>query len=479
MLCENFAYPSLLRFFEEISAIPRPSYHEQGIADYLVDFARSRGLSVYRDGLNNVLINMPATEGREETPAVLLQGHTDMVCEKNEGCEHDFLRDRLKLYEKDGWIRAEGTTLGADNGVAVAVMLAILDGACESHGPIQCLFTASEEVGLDGASGFDYSLIYAERMLNMDSADESLIIAGCAGGLRSTVTLPVTRENMVGQTVKIRIGGLAGGHSGEDIHRGRANANKLMGRVLDRIFTSLYDARLISVCGGTKENAIPREATAFIRVANYDTVAALCDEMRGVISSELCIDDRSFFLTSQVLECDMSPMTKDCGDKVVFLMFTVGNGVFEMNRSLPDVVEYSRNLGIVNTEVDHVCFTLNSRSAQESRLDCSVSEIDAYARILGGVSNHYNRYPGWEYSEDSAIRGDYTRAYRALYGHKPSVEVIHAGLECGIIKKFLPNMDMISCGPVILNLHSPDEALKIDSFESFFAVVCKVVADMK
>ena len=479
MICKNFAYPELLRYFEEISAIPRPSYHEQAIADYLVAFAKARGLECYRDEFNNVLINMEATEGKEGVTPLLLQGHTDMVCEKNTGVEHDFLKDPLRLYEKDGWIRAEGTTLGADNGVAVAAMLAVLDGACDSHGPIQCLFTASEEVGLDGASGFDYSRIYAKKMLNMDSADESLIIAGCAGGLRSTITLPISREPFSGEVMEIRIGGLAGGHSGEDIHRGRANANKLMGRVLDRLFSELPDARLISVRGGTKENAIPREAFALISCNNAEGVTALCEELRKVISAELCGDDRGLFLTVGRGERELSPMTRESVERVVFLIFTMPNGVFEMNRVLPDVVEYSRNLGLVSTDGDSLCVTVNSRSAEESRLDLSVSEIDAYARQLGGVSEHYNRYPGWEYAPVSDIREDYIRAYKAIFGDEPTVEVIHAGLECGIIKKFLPELDMLSCGPVVLDLHSPDEALNTASFERFFTVIRKVISDMK
>ena len=479
MVCKDFAYPKLLHFFEEISSIPRPSYHEKAIADYLVSFAECRGLECYRDELNNVLINLPATEGREDTAPLLLQGHTDMVCEKNSGVIHDFLKDPLKLYEKDGWIRAEGTTLGADNGDAVAVMLAVLDEACDSHGPIQCLFTASEEVGLEGATGFDYSRIYATKMLNMDSADESLIIAGCAGGLRSAVTFPVIREIAEGEVLEIRIGGLAGGHSGEDINRGRANANKLMGRVLNRIFSEITDARLICVDGGTKENAIPREASALIITKDKEGAAVLCGELRSVIASELCGDDREFFLTVGAGESDLLPLTRECSDRVIFFVFTVANGVFEMNCELPEVVEYSRNLGIVQTEKDSVCVTLNSRSAQESRLDLSVEEIDAYARLLGGVSDHYNRYPGWEYAPDSAIREDYTGAYKTLFGEEPRVEVIHAGLECGIIRKYLPSMDMLSCGPVVINLHSPDEAMNLASFEKFFAVICKVITNMK
>lgn len=478
MLCENFAYPKLLKYFEEISAIPRPSYHEKGIADYLVAFAETHGLECYRDGLNNVLIDLPATEGKEGSEPLLLQGHTDMVCEKNNGVEHDFLAEPLRLYVKDGWLRAEGTTLGADNGVAVASMLAILDGACDSHGAIQCLFTASEEVGLDGAKGFDYSRIVARKMINMDSADESLIIAGCAGGLRSTVTLPVEREAADGVALRISIGGLAGGHSGEDIHRGRANANKLIGRVLNRIFTEFAEARLVCVNGGTKENAIPREATACVLVKDPMAVTVLCERVADEIRAELCGDDSAFFLTVEPCETGLMPMNRESGDKVVFLILTLANGVFEMNHALPELVEYSRNLGICETEDKSFCATVNTRSASDSRIDLSVCELDAYAKVLGGVSEHYSRYPGWEFAKVSAIREDYTKAYAALYGKAPTVEVIHAGLECGIIKKAVPDMDMISCGPVVLNLHSPDEALNIASFERFFTVILKVISEL-
>ena len=232
MLSENFAYPSVMRYFEEISAIPRASYKEERIADYLVAFAEKRGLSYYRDEVHNVLIECPATPDRVDHAPVLLQGHTDMVCEKNEGIAHDFDRDPLELYEENGWIRARGTTLGADNGIAVAMMLALLDGAAESHPALQCLFTSSEEVGMDGAMAFDYGRIRARRMINMDSADESCIIAGCAGGLRSQITRPLTRTTREGTVLRLRIRGLFGGHSGEDIHRGLANANRLVGRIL-------------------------------------------------------------------------------------------------------------------------------------------------------------------------------------------------------------------------------------------------------
>ena len=264
MLCKDFAYRGLVNYFEEISAIPRPSFHEERIADYLCALAEERGLEYYRDEIHNVFIKLPASEGREGEDAVLLQGHTDMVCEKNSDVEHDFLNEGIKLLEKDGWLRADGTTLGADNGVAVAAMLYILDGAegnLPSHPPIECLFTVSEEVGLEGANGFDYSRVSATRMINMDSADESEIIAGCAGGVRSIMsirpTLDPAPENA--RALCVFVSGLAGGHSGEDINRGRANANKLLGRILLSA-SKQADFRLVRIEGGSKDNAIPREA---------------------------------------------------------------------------------------------------------------------------------------------------------------------------------------------------------------------------
>ncbi len=475
MLTENFAYPKLLKYFEDISAIPRPSYHEEKIADYLEDFAKERGLEYYRDALGNVLIELPATEGRENTPPILLQGHTDMVCEKNEGVDHDFFKDPLHLYLKDGWIRAEGTTLGADNGVAVAAMLAVLDGAAESHGRIQCLFTVSEEVGLDGVKGFDHSRIYARRMINMDSADESMIIVGCAGGLRSNVMLPIERSASEGEGFCVQIGGLFGGHSGEDIHRGRANAIKLMGRVLYRMSAADDSLRLLCVDGGTKENAIPRECRARGICRDPESLKTLIRDIEAEIKGELCNDDRDFFLKISFLPVNGSPMTEASTERVIFFLSTCANGVIEMSRELDGIVEYSRNLGIVKTDETLFEAVVNSRSARDSQIDLSASELDAYGSLLGGRAEHYNRYTGWTYSADSEIRAEYSRAYAELFGKEPHTEVIHAGLECGIIKEAIPDMDIISCGPVVVDLHSPDEALDIASFERFFSVILRVL----
>lgn len=479
MLSNNFAYKGLMNFFEEISAIPRASYKEEKIADYLCDFARTRGLDFYRDKANNVLINAPATAGCEGREALLLQGHTDMVCEKNEGVDHDFDTQGLDLYEEDGWIRARGTTLGADNGVAVAVMLYVLDGGVERHGPLQCLFTASEEVGLDGVKAFDYSKIYARKMINMDSADESLIIAGCAGGQRSSVKFDVRAEKRVAPFVaKISIKGLAGGHSGEDIDKGRANANKLMGRALDSLMNDqAIGMRLVSVHGGTKDNAIPRECEAVVAVNDLDALKASACALETVLRHGISANDRGLCVsvTPMSENAEIEYICRDDATKLVFFMHCVGVGVFDMNHDIDGLVEWSRNLGVVKCDPTGAEMILSSRSSFESRIDESEAELDSFARILGAKATHYNRYPGWNFAPKSELRERYVKAFELVTGNKCEVTVIHAGLECGFISEAVPEMDILSCGPVVLDLHSPDERLNKASFERFFTVIKKVI----
>lgn len=477
MLSNNFAYPQLMRFFCEISDIPRSSYKEDKIADYLCEFARTRGLEYYCDSVNNVLINAPATKGCENRPALLLQGHTDMVCEKNDGVEHDFDTEGLELYEEDGWIRARGTTLGADNGVAVAVMLCVLDGGVASHGPLQCLFTASEEVGLDGVKSFDYSRIYARRMINMDSADESVLIAGCAGGLRSSVTFDVKPQTVTAPyVVAIKLKGLFGGHSGEDIDKGRANANKLMGRVLEGIFAD-YSAHLVSIYGGTKDNAIPRECEAVIAVDDIDALNDKVSVLQTSLQEGIAKDDRNMSLELSIIgeNTDVSVMDSQTAEKIIFLMRVVDNGIFEMNNDILGLVEWSRNLGIVKCDINGAELVFSSRSSYESRLDTSAAELDTYARLLDAKVRHYNRYPGWNYAKKSEIREAYISAFKELFGKAPEVTVIHAGLECGFISQAVPDMDIVSCGAVVRDLHSPDERLEKASFERFYSVIKRVL----
>ncbi len=473
-LCENFEFPRLMKYFEEISAIPRASYKEEKIADYLCEFAKSHGYEYYRDSTNNVLINAAATEGCEHYAPLLLQGHTDMVCEKNAGVLHDFDSEGLELYEEDGYIKARGTTLGADDGVAVAVMLYVLDGGVCRHGALQCLFTASEEVGLDGVKAFDYSKIFARKMINMDSAEERQIIAGCAGGQRTSMTFSPATVSHKAQAIRICIKGLFGGHSGEDINKGRANANKLMGHVLYELLGD--GVRLVSVCGGTKDNAIPRECEALLLADDVQSVENKICKVRKEISAGLSADDSHFELSvslegEQTLEC----IDEATANAVVFIMHTVDNGIFDMNHNIEGIVEWSRNLGIVKCVANGGELVFSTRSSYEERLDFSEAQLDNYAGLLGAGIRHYNRYPGWNYAPSSEIRDDYIKAFEFLYGEKPEVTVIHAGLECGFISEAVAGMDIISCGANVFDLHSPDERMEKASFERFFKVIKKVI----
>ncbi len=458
---------AVFRYFEKISAIPRASYHEEKIADYLVEFATRRGLNCYRDNLHNVLIDLPATPGWQSKPAILLQGHTDMVCEKNSDTVHDFSKDPLKLYVDGGFLRAKGTTLGADNGIAVAMMLAVLNGEISEHPAIQCLFTTAEEVGLNGAHGFDYSRIFARRMLNLDSEELGVVTAGCAGGVRTDLTMTPTTEPFHGECVRVFIEGLAGGHSGENINSGRANANKVMGRLLAALRREM-PVWLVSANGGSKDNAIPRECEVLLSVQNGDSAIVTLTETAALVAKELSGDDRNFKFTAESAFHDAEMLTLYDSDRMIALVASVQNGVREMNHSVKGLVECSRNLGIWETDTEHVKLVLSTRSGMESRLDASTDELDALARSLGLAARHYSRYPGWDFAKRSPVREKYLAAYRAVTGEDARVNVIHAGLECGIISSNLPEMDMISIGPSMRDIHSPDEALDLSSVEVFW-----------
>ena len=476
MFAEGFKYRGLMDYFEKISAIPRATFEEEKIAQYICDFANERGLFCIKDDYNNVFVRLPASVGREGEDAILLQGHTDMVCEKNAGVEHDFSKDGIELYESNGFLRAKGTTLGADNGVAVAIMLYILDGAeglLESHPTIECLFTASEEKGLVGAGKFDYSVVTATKMINMDSADEGEIIVGCAGGQRSELHFSAITDICTMPTLKISVKGLFGGHSGEDINKGRANANKLMGRVLNEI-SKRYDIRLISLFGGSKDNAISRECEAVIAVDEPEKVFELCAELEKDIKNEIISDDSGFCLCVEYWKNENS-VSFNLVDtkKIIFFLATVADGTFKYCDGLSSVVEYSRNLGIVEADSKSasVVFVFMVRSAKDSQIKASSSEFDAYAAQLGFEHKIVSSYSGWDGSFDSPLCKRYADCYKEIFGRECRVNVIHAGLECGIIKKSCPKLDIISCGAMVLDLHSPDESLNIASFERFFTVI--------
>ena len=465
----------MFHYFEEISAIPRGSGNEKGIADHLVAFAEERGLWCYRDEANNVFIKKAATAGREKDAPVLLQGHTDMVCEKLPEVKHDFLVDPLKLYVENGWLKAKGTTLGADDGVAVAAMMAILDGAVASHPALECLFTTSEETGMDGAVAFDFSLVSARRLLNLDSADEALVVCGCAGGVRSEILLNGAKTPAEGKTVAITVSGLCGGHSGEDIHLGLANANRLVARILLALSAEL-DLRICSVNGGSKDNAIPRDCTATVVIGDVDRAFEMVYAEAERISCELADADSGFSCSICI-----------CDDEVAFdadfsarLLAAVSNapcGVIEMSRDADGLVEWSSNLGVIATDENGVSLTFQSRSTMEARLDHITRVIEALAKACGGSARHHGRYSGWNYEKNSPLRDRYISAYRELFGGEAKPVIIHAGLECGLIRAKIPDMDMISIGPENIGLHSPSERLNIASAERFWQLLEKILSE--
>lgn len=474
-LIQNRKPASVFRFFEDLCAIPHPSYHEEKIADYLCAFAAERRLECYRDSLHNVLIKKPATPDRVNAAPLMFQGHTDMVCVKTADSTIDFMKEGLSLYVDGDFLRAKGTTLGADDGIAVAIMLALLDGELSSHPALECLFTAAEEVGLDGAEGFDYSKISARKMVNMDSEDLGIITAGCAGGLRSTLTKVCESVPFVGECLTVTVKGLFGGHSGVDICSGRANANKLMGRLFAKWQKNEDEAHLISLNGGSKDNAIASICQAVIATADAQKTTALLQKTAEEIATELVGYDKGFVVTVEPTQAPEVMFSAVDSAQLIAILAAVDNGVKEMNYNIKGLPEWSRNLGVITTKDNTVELTFSSRSAIESRLDASIDELDVFARITGCTTKHYSRYPGWDYAPVSALRDLYARAYREITGKDATVDVIHAGLECGIIVSKLPDLDVISVGPDMRDVHSPDERLNLSSVETFWQTIEKLI----
>ena len=480
---------SVLSFFEDICAIPHVSGDEKAIADYIEQFAKTRGLSCYRDSVHNVFIKLPATKGHESAPAVMMQGHTDMVGEKTADSTHNFATDGLRLrVDAEGWISATDTTLGGDDGIAVAMMLAILDNPPEPHPAIECLFTVSEETGLEGAWAFDPAAAgaTAHTMINLDSEAEGVLTAGCSGGMRTDITLPVTCEPAEGVAVKVTLDGFTGGHSGVEIHEGHTNAIKAMGRIL-RALTEPYDFSLISVSGGGKDNAIPRDCsvTVDLRDATHAEaflrdVTAEAEKLRS--EPNMIPADKVFTCTAEILSETPALCMDDKATHAILSMLTlVRDGVLSMSAHVKGLVAHSRNLGIVKTLTDGegkptaVKFSMSTRSASNNHLDDSERELSALAAVLGGEATHRARYPGWDYAPVSPLRDLWTKVSEETYGITPRVEVIHAGLECGILCDKLGEMDIISVGPAMKDIHTPREMLSIPSVERTYALVCKTL----
>ncbi len=463
----------VFNIFEEISKIPRGSGNESEIAAFILDYAKDRGIEGDIDSLGNVFLRKPARAGFEHLDTVLLQGHTDMVCEKNSDVEHDFTKDPLKLFYRDGYIGAEGTTLGADNGIAVAYMLALLDeDTCPA---LEMLFTVCEETGLEGARGFDTDKITAKKMINLDSEEDMTVTAGCAGGHRTEAEFPYSTDGEA-CAYRLAVKGLMGGHSGADINSGRVSAVNLMARLLAALFTECGISLIDITCAG-KDNAIARECYATVGIdGNEKSVIEAVLHFEENVKKELCELDAGFSVTLEDLECKMPKLCECDAAKILGFMCGVRTGVLKMSNDISGLVEFSRNLGIVSTKDNKIAFSFSTRSSLEAQLDMSQHELDLVGGAMGAQISHHSRYPGWEYAPKSALREDYIGAYERLFGEKPTVGVIHAGLECGIISsKTGGRLDIISVGPNLYDIHSPGERADVASCEKIYDCLLEIL----
>ena len=454
----------VFRFFEEICRIPHGSHNTRAISEYLVRFARERGLRWRRDEANNVIIWKDASPGYEKAPTVMIQGHTDMVCEKEPDCARDMEREGLELFVEGDTVGARGTTLGGDDGIAVAIALAVLDDDSIPHGPLECLFTVDEEVGMLGARALDASDLKASCLMNIDSEAEGVLTVSCAGSTRAVCTLPISREAFSGTTLRLRVGGLLGGHSGEEIHKGRANANILLGRSLRRIELAT-GTRLIRVRGGSKDNAIPRQAEALLAAEDPEAARAAAAALQELLRGEFRVTDPEVTLLLEEAEAESGelPLTAESSRRVISFLFCAPNGVQVMSPEVPGLVQTSLNLGQACTEEESFTARFMVRSSVNSQKDETTEKVAALTEVLGGSVQIPAAYSAWEYRADSPLRDTMIEAFRAVYGREPKIEALHAGLECGILSGKMPWLDCISFGPDLSDIHTPAERLHIAS----------------
>lgn len=469
-------------YFEQLCGIPHGSYNTKAISDYCVGVAQTLGLKVRQDELNNVVIFKPASPGYENLPTLMIQGHLDMVCEKNAEVDFDFMTEGLNLYTEDGYVKAKGTTLGGDDGIAVAYGLAILEDNTLCHPALEVVFTTEEEVGMEGVAGLDVSDLQAAYLLNLDSEDEGHILAGCAGGLKSTVTFQVSRQPQEGFVVDLKIKGLAGGHSGTEINKGRANANILMGRLLFELHKQL-NYGIIQLHGGLKDNAIPREAFAALVVHPEEGVLVkeIVNDFQRMVENEFYYTDPDVEVQCEIHEQETvaEAFSMMLMEKVIFMLMEAPNGVQTMSGALPGLVESSLNLGIVITEETQVKFCFAVRSAIDSLKVYISDKLRYLAELFGGDYNISGLYPEWSYKKDSKLRDLLIGVYEEMYHETPVVETIHAGLECGLLLEKMPQLDIVSIGPDMKDIHTPREALDIASVERTYEYILEILKQFK
>ena len=463
---------ALFHYFEDICAIPHGSGNESGIADYIENFGKKHGLYVYRDANNNVLLRRPASKGYEDHAPVLVQGHIDMVCEAESWCDIDFSHDGLELRVGGDMLTANGTTLGADDGVAVAIMLALLGDENLCAPTIECLLTTEEETGLTGATVFDYSKLTARRMINLDTGGE-VVIVSCAGGMRTLISSREATEPYHGKALSVTVDGLSGGHSGADIHRGRANAN-LTALALVKAAGDVTNTRIISMKGGSKDNAIPTRCTVVIGVDDEDAAVNAINDAFAELRMKMNKEDAGATVRIERISYDGSAVNAGFTERFIGFSNSVPCGVISMCDGI-DMVETSQNYAVIEVDTDgtfRLC--LSARSSVDDKLDDMETMLSPLAHEYGFEAETGSRYNGWAYDKNSHIRDAYVEVYRELTGREIPVTGIHAGLECGIIKRAVPDMDIIATGARTLGEHTTKEALDLNSL----ALVYKAVKEL-
>jgi dipeptidase D len=473
---------SLWKNFDSLCNIPRPSKKEEKVVEFVIDFARKHGLDYKKDEVGDVVIRKPATPGNENKPIVVLQAHLDMVPQKNSATVHDFGKDPIQAYVDGEWVKARGTTLGADNGIGVAAILAILESTDVTHGPLEGLFTIDEETGMTGAFTLKPGFMEGRILLNLDSEEEGELCIGCAGGLNTTATFSCTSEPIPADAKAFKIGitGLKGGHSGVDIHLGRGNANKLMNRFLWKASRE-FGLRISSIEGGSLRNAIPRESFV-VAVVPANAEKAFLDwgsEFANMIRNELGAVEPGFIFDTIACDMPVSVMDKATQGRLLNAVYTMPDGVIRMISDMPEVVETSTNLAIVKSQENMIEVICLLRSSVDTAKTDLANAMTSVFELAGAEVVHEGAYPGWKPNVDSPVLRTMKDVYKAKFRKEPKVNVIHAGLECGIIGDVYKGMDMVSFGPTIQYPHSPDEKVHIPSVEKFWDYLLEIVKAVK
>ena len=472
---------AVFSYFETICGIPHGSGNTGPIADYLVKFAKDRGLAWYRDAANNVVLTKPASPGYEAADTVILQAHTDMVCEKAPGVEFDFAKDAIRPIVEGDTLRADGTTLGADDGISVAMILALLDDPELKHPKIEALLTTDEEIGMLGAFAFDCSHLTGHKFINLDSEYEGVLMCSCAGGANAYSTIPVQREDAELQLVELTVSGLASGHSGVEIHKGRANANVLMGRLLGALGEKL-PYRLVKLEGGSRETAIAATAAAVIGVAVgcADTAAEIAESCGAVFAKEYAATEPGLTVIAKALAAETaSALTAESTALVARVLLALPDGVQAMSMDMPGLVQTSLNFGVLKLREAELYCANTVRSSMTTQKLWILDKVRSITALAGGTTEVTGSYPGWSYNPHSVVKDTILAVYKDLFGKEATVDAVHAGIECGLFADSIPNLDCVSIGPEMADVHTPREHLSISSTARTYALLREVLARSK